>query len=54
VSNVKTESEQGKRVETLAPIALMDCGQASKETKGLPYLFLYEFSTPPFDRAILP
>ena len=53
MSNVKTESEQGKRVETLAPIALMDCGQASKETKGLPYLLMWEFASPPFDRALL-
>lgn len=50
MSNVKTESVQGKRVE---PVALLDCGQATKVTKGLPFLLLWEFSPPPWDTALL-
>jgi len=50
VSNVKVENVQGKPLET---IPLLDCGQASKVTKGLPFLILFEFSMPPFDRALL-
>jgi len=50
VSNAKVENAQGKPVEK---IPLLDCGQASKVTKGLPFLILFEFATPPFDRALL-
>jgi hypothetical protein len=50
VSDVKTETVQGKPVE---PIALLDCGQASKVTKGVPFMILYEVASPPFDRALL-
>ena len=50
MSNVKTESVQGKRVE---PVALLDCGQATKVTKGLPFMILWEFCIPPFDTALL-
>ena len=49
MNNVKTESEQVKRPE---PLALLDCGQASKVTKGLPLLFLWEFAPPPCDTTI--
>jgi hypothetical protein len=49
VSDVKTETVQGKPVE---PIALLDCGQASKVTKGMPYFIMFELSSPPFDRAL--
>ena len=50
VSNAKVENAQGKPVEK---IPLLDCGQASKVTKGLPFLVLFEFATPPFDRALM-
>jgi hypothetical protein len=50
VNNVKIETEQGKQAE---PVALLDCGQASKVTKGLPLLFLYEFTPPPCDSAMI-
>jgi hypothetical protein len=50
VSNVKTEKVQGKPVE---PVALLDCGQASKVTKGVPFLILFEICSPPYDRALL-
>ena len=46
MNNVKIENEQGKGLE---PIELLDCGQASKVTKGLPLLWYYEFSPPPCD-----
>lgn len=49
MNNVKTENEQGKRPE---PVALLDCGQASKVTKGLPLLILWEFSPPPCDTTL--
>ena len=50
VSNVKTEIAQGKPVEN---VVLLDCGQASKETKGFPFLFVWELAPPPFDRLLL-
>jgi hypothetical protein len=49
VSNVNTEKVQGKPVE---PVALLDCGQASKVTKGIPFLIFYEIALPPYDRAL--
>lgn len=49
MNNVKTENEQGTRP---APVALLDCGQASKVTKGLPLLILWEFSPPPCDTTL--
>jgi hypothetical protein len=51
VSDAKVESAQGKPVQNTP---LLDCGQASKVTKGLPFLVMYEFSMPPFDRALMP
>ena len=50
MNNVKTESEQVKRPE---PLALLDCGQASKVTKGLPLLLFWEFTPPPCDTALV-
>ena len=50
MDNVKTETMQGKPIE---PIALLDCGKASEQTKGLPFLFLWEFAPSPFDRTLL-
>jgi hypothetical protein len=50
VNSVKTETEQGKRTE---PVVLLDCGQASKVTKGMPYMVLWELCTPPFDTTLL-
>ena len=50
MNNVKTESEQLKRPE---PVALVDCGQASKVTKGLPLLFFWEFAPPPCDTTLV-
>ena len=40
--------------ETKTPeIELLDCGQASKVTKGFPLYLLFEVSLPPFDRQLL-
>ena len=49
VSNVKTSTEQGTRVEKPE---LLDCGQATKVTKGSPWFFLPEGSPPPFNRLL--
>jgi hypothetical protein len=49
VNNVKSESVEK---EAEAPIALLDCGQASKVTHGVPYLPLFEMGWPPFDRLL--
>jgi hypothetical protein len=50
VSNTKVENTQGKPVEK---IPLLDCGQASKVTKGMPFVILFELAPPPFDRSLL-
>ena len=34
-------------------VALLDCGQASKVTKGLPFLIVFELGLPPYDRALI-
>ena len=47
--NVKTDNVQGKSAGLLV---LLDCGQASKVTKGVPYLPLYEMGWPPFDKLL--
>lgn len=43
--------QQGQRPE---PVALLDCGQASKVTKGLVFLALWEMCPPPFDTTVFP
>ena len=51
MNNVKTVNEQqGKRPE---PVALLDCGQASKVTKGMIFLIFWELCAPPFDTTLL-
>jgi hypothetical protein len=50
LNNIKTDNIETKPVE---PIALVDCGQASKVTKGVPYLLFYELASPPYDRALV-
>lgn len=34
-------------------VELLDCGQASKVTKGYPFFFIFELTLPPFDRQAL-
>ena len=47
MNNVKTENEQ--QVKRPEPVALLDCGQASKVTKGVPFLIMWEYCSPPAD-----
>jgi hypothetical protein len=40
--------------ETKTPeIELLDCGQASKVTKGFSLFLLWELGAPPYDRALI-
>jgi hypothetical protein len=48
VSNLNTTNEQNAEPQ---PVELLDCGQASKVTQGLPFLLSYEFCPVPFDRT---
>ena len=41
------------QTEELRPMELLDCGQATKETKGFPFLLLSELTPPPHDRALI-
>lgn len=50
MNDAKRVSVQGAPVESTA---LMDCGQASKVTKGIPFSLYYELAPPPFDRALI-
>jgi hypothetical protein len=50
VSILKTSAETETRVDT---IVLLDCGQASKVTRGFPFLLFFEVGWPPFDRLLL-
>jgi hypothetical protein len=50
VSTLKTSAETRTGVDK---VVLLDCGQASKVTRGFPFLVLFEFSFPPFDRLLL-
>jgi hypothetical protein len=50
LNNTRNDNTQAKPV---APIALLDCGQASKVTKGVPFVIFYELASPPFDRALV-
>lgn len=50
LNNTQIDNTQKKPVE---PIALLDCGQASQVTKGVPYFVYYELAAPPFDRALV-
>jgi hypothetical protein len=49
VSILKTSTEAGTRAKT---IVLLDCGQASKVTRGFPFLVFLELGWPPFDRLL--
>jgi hypothetical protein len=50
VSNVNTTAEQSAKTQK---VELLDCGQASKMTKGFLFFFLFEGSVPPFDRQLI-
>jgi hypothetical protein len=49
LNNTKIDNTQTKPVE---PIALLDCGQASRVTKGFPFFYFLEYGTPPYDRLL--
>jgi hypothetical protein len=40
-----------KRAET--GIVLLDCGRASKVTRGFPFLLFFEYGWAPFDRLLI-
>jgi hypothetical protein len=50
LNNIDTDNNETKPVE---PVALEDCGQASKVTKGTPFVYYYEAGSPPFDRSLI-
>ena len=50
VSTLNTTMEQAAKTQ---PVELLDCGQASKMTKGFPFLLLFEITSPPFDRQLI-
>jgi hypothetical protein len=50
MSILKKSAEAGARANT---IALLDCGQASKVTRGIPFLLFFEAGWPPFDRLLI-
>lgn len=50
MNDVKCDTTMKMPVEKLE---LLDCGKASEVTKGLPYMILFEYAPPPFDRALI-
>ena len=50
VNDVKFDTTMKMPVEKLE---LLDCGKASEVTKGLPFMILFEYAPPPFDRALI-
>ena len=50
VSNLNATTEQTAKTQK---VELLDCGQASKTTKGFPFFLLIEISVPPFDRQLI-
>lgn len=49
MSNLNTTDQSAK----LQQVELLDCGQASKMTKGFPFYLLLELVFPPFDRQLI-
>lgn len=47
MSALKTEGSQ--RVRAGEAVGMIDCGRASKRTKGTSILLFLEFGAPPFD-----
>jgi hypothetical protein len=46
-------SISNKSAETGIRVVLLDCGRASKVTRGFPYLVFFEFGWAPFDRLLM-
>jgi hypothetical protein len=51
MSALKMERDQ--RVRAGDAVGMIDCGQASKRTKGVPMFLLLELGTPPFNWLFL-
>jgi hypothetical protein len=51
MSALKMERDQ--RVRAGDALGMIDCGQASKRTKGVPMFLLLELGTPPFNWLFL-
>ena len=45
--------ERNERVRAGDAVGMIDCGQASKRTKGVPMFLLLELGTPPFNWLFL-
>ena len=50
MSNLNTTPEQSAKTQN---VELLDCGQASKMTKGFLFFVFFEGSLPPFDRQLI-
>jgi len=50
VRNLNAVRGQGARADN---VVLLDCGRASKVTKGFPFFLLFEFGSAPYDRLLL-
>lgn len=48
MSDVKLEKES--KIES---VELSDCGKASRVTRGVPFVLLFELCTPPFNKLFL-
>ncbi len=45
--------EHRNRTQAADARLLIDCGRASRRTRGVPLLFLFEIAAPPLDRLFL-
>lgn len=50
MSNINTTVEQSAKTQR---VELLDCGQASKMTKGFIFFLMIELSVPPLDRQLI-
>jgi len=50
VRNLNAVRGQGARADN---VVLLDCGRASKVTKGFPFLLFFEGGWAPYDRLLL-
>jgi len=50
VSEINTPPEESAKS---GEVELLDCGQASKMTRGFLFFILFEGTVPPFDRMLM-
>jgi hypothetical protein len=50
VSNLDTTAEQNAKTQD---VELIDCGEASKETRGFPFYWNLEMAPPPWDKSLV-